>query len=102
MSDTYAFKHSMNVVFNGTLFELTLFGQLYHTGGSFMALPTRVVRGSDPFTSLHREFDNMLGQVFGGSEQTTGWANYAVDVREDGDHLYVDAELPGFKKEEVD
>ena len=29
-------------------------------------------------------------------------APYAVDVREDNDHIYVEAELPGFKKDEVD
>jgi len=29
-------------------------------------------------------------------------APYAVDVREDADHIYVEAELPGFKKNEVD
>lgn len=29
-------------------------------------------------------------------------APYAVDVREDPDHFYVEAELPGFKKENVD
>src|SRR5690606_11818256 len=27
---------------------------------------------------------------------------YAVDVREDADHIYVEAELPGFRKEDVD
>ena len=29
-------------------------------------------------------------------------APYAVDVREDADHFYVEAELPGFSKEDVD
>ena len=29
-------------------------------------------------------------------------APYAVDVREDADHIYVEAELPGFKKDEID
>lgn len=74
-----------------------------------MALPTRVARGmADPFDALHREFDGMLGRFLGG-EQTGGnggavtrWAPYAVDVREDADHIYVDAELPGFRKEEID
>ena len=72
-----------------------------------MALPTRVQRGqNDPLDSVQREFDTMLNRWFGGRE-TNGapggyLAPYAVDVREDGDHIYVEAELPGFKKEEVD
>ena len=76
-----------------------------------MALPTRVQRGGggqqqDPLDSVQREFDTMLNRWFGGRE-TNGNAGgylapYAVDVREDGDHIYVEAELPGFKKEEVD
>ena len=76
-----------------------------------MALPTRVQRGGggaayDPLETAQREFDTMLNRWFGGRE-TNGNAGgylapYAVDVREDGDHIYVEAELPGFKKEEVD
>ena len=73
-----------------------------------MALPTRVQRGQqyDPFEQAQREFDNLLGR-FIGERQTNGssggaLAPYAVDVREDGDHIYVEAELPGFKKNEVD
>src|SRR5688572_17799422 len=75
-----------------------------------MALPTRVHRGQtyDPIEGAQREFDTMLNRFFGGRD--IGAANgsggylapYAVDVREDGDHLYVEAELPGFKKEEID
>ena len=75
-----------------------------------MALPTRVQRGQqsgDPMELAQREFDSMLNRFFGGREAGgNGGANflapYAVDVREDGDHIYVEAELPGFKKEEVD
>src|SRR5213595_2137622 len=77
-----------------------------------MALPTRVQRGpqggqqGDPFELAQREFDSLLGRWLGGRE-TNGndgsyLAPYAVDVREDADHIYVEAELPGFKKEEVD
>ena len=73
-----------------------------------MALPTRVQRGQGHGDSLElaqREFDTMLNRFFGGRETNGGGgylAPYAVDVREDGDHIYVEAELPGFKKEEVD
>jgi HSP20 family protein len=72
-----------------------------------MALPTRVVRGmtaADPFEQIHREFDSVLNRVFGGGGGDGGshWAPYAVDVREDADHIYFDAEMPGFKKEEID
>lgn len=72
-----------------------------------MALPTRVARnqGMDPTEAVQREFDSMLNRWFGGREMTgsqQGFAPYAVDVREDADHIYVDAELPGFRKEDVD
>ena len=72
-----------------------------------MALPTRVQRGqTDPFESAQREFDTMLNRWFGGREGGGGdggyLAPYAVDVREDADHIYVEAELPGYKKDEVE
>lgn len=37
-------------------------------------------------------------EIFGGNVGTV----YGVDVREDADKLYVEAELPGFKKHEVE
>jgi HSP20 family protein len=75
-----------------------------------MALPTRVHRGQqyDPFEGAHREFDTMLSRFFGGRDMGDGGgsggylAPYAVDVREDADHIYVEAEMPGFKKDEID
>jgi HSP20 family protein len=77
-------------------------------GGFTMALPTRVQRGVavDPFEAAQREFDTALNRFFGGRELPAtnggGWAPYGVDVREDADHLYVEAEMPGFKKDEID
>ena len=70
-----------------------------------MALPTRVQRGqsNDPGDLALRDFDSVLNRFFGGRESGGDYlAPYAVDVREDADHIYVEAELPGFKKEEVD
>jgi HSP20 family protein len=59
---------------------------------------------------IGREFDNVLGRFFGtpvasndgGSGARQMMAPYGVDIREDADHLYVEADMPGFKKDEID
>lgn len=72
-----------------------------------MALPTRVNRGggvADPVELLSRDFEGMFNRWMGGREGNghQPLAPYGVDIREDSDHFYVEAELPGYKKEEVD
>jgi HSP20 family protein len=71
-----------------------------------MSLPTRVSghTGYDANDFGQRDFDNVLGRFFGGIRDYNGGtlSPFSVDVREDQDHLYVDAELPGFHKEDVD
>ena len=74
-----------------------------------MALPTRVNRNGggvavDPAELLQREFDGMFNRWMGTREGngSQALAPYGVDIREDNDHFYVEAELPGYKKEEVD
>ena len=72
-----------------------------------MALPTRVSRTTavDPFEYAQRDFDHLLGRLFNGSTTENGGARlapYGVDIREDQDHFYVEAELPGFKKDDID
>jgi len=72
-----------------------------------MALPAKVQRGFvDPLDMIGREFDTALNRFFQGGGGSDGgrqyMAPYGVDIREDADHLYVEADIPGFKKEEVD
>lgn len=55
---------------------------------------------SDPFEGV-RDFDVMVNRLFNGHPQGIA-APYAVDVREDADHIFVDADLPGFTKDEID
>jgi HSP20 family protein len=66
-----------------------------------MSCGIRVYRnGGNALGLLGREFDDSFDHLFGvGNAVVT--APYAVDVREDSDHVYVEADVPGFKKEEV-
>ena len=78
-----------------------------------MALPVRIARGHhsqvDPFDLARNDINGML-RLFGrglfgddldaGSLASIG--NYGVDIREDENHVYVIADLPGFRKEDVD
>ncbi|MGN6371176.1 MAG: Hsp20/alpha crystallin family protein [Phycisphaerae bacterium] len=58
---------------------------------------------SHPIEALDREFGRMLNRFMGGNaEVPSTLAPYAVDVHEDNDHFYVEAELPGFTKDDVD
>jgi HSP20 family protein len=57
---------------------------------------------AEPFNWMERAFDRMV-RPWLGEELSEGWtATYPVDIREEEGKVLVDAELPGFKPEEVD
>jgi HSP20 family protein len=57
----------------------------------------------DPLDVLPRELGTLMNRFLNDRESNgASLAPYGVDVREDQDHFYVEAELPGFKKDEVD
>jgi len=60
---------------------------------------------------VRHDFGNVLSRFFGGGllgedggtgDPLASLANYGVDIREDADHVYIEADLPGFRKEDVD
>ena len=65
-------------------------------------LPTRRTRNvwTDPFDLMHRDFDRMLNRYFT-DEANGATAAYPVDINEDENHLYVEAEMPGYKRNEI-
>lgn len=76
-----------------------------------MALPALIRRGrqADPGEFARDDFNMMLSQLFGGMLESregrgplASLQSYGVDIREDADHIYVEADLPGFRKEDVD
>ena len=65
-----------------------------------MTLATRMNRGwIDPFEGSTRDLDAFVQRVFG---RDAALSPFAVDIYEDADHLTLDAELPGFTKEQID
>ena len=57
-----------------------------------------------PFEELQREIDSAFDRTWGRVENGRGsgaLASYPVDIHEHDDHLIVEAELPGFKREEI-
>jgi len=65
-----------------------------------MRLATRTPNAL-PGTINPADFDAFVSRVFG-HDLGGAMTRYAVDVREDQDVLYIDAELPGFTKDQVD
>lgn len=64
-------------------------------------LPMIIRRGSSPLDALHDDLDRMLARWWGDSG-TEALGAYPVDITEDDDHVYVQAELPGFTKDQIE
>ena len=54
-----------------------------------------------PFVELQEEVSRFLGGAWGAAGRGVP-LGYRVDVSEDADHVYVEAELPGLTKEEIE
>lgn len=71
-----------------------------------MSLPMKIQQGqlAGPYDPVWRDFNTMLNRFFGEHpfEESGILAPYGVDIHEDADHIYVEAELPGFNKDDVD
>ena len=50
--------------------------------------------------SLSNFFDNFDRHFFGGMN-TPDFTSFRTDIREDGDHYVLDADLPGFDREDI-
>jgi HSP20 family protein len=64
-------------------------------------LPSAFNRLSNLREEMDRLFDASFGPFFGSSASFSGWAP-ALDVYEDKDQFTMVAELPGFKKDQVE
>ena len=54
----------------------------------------------DPFASVEERLNRFMGRFW--DDRGESLAAYPVDIHEDNYNIYVEAELPGFKKEEID
>jgi HSP20 family protein len=67
---------------------------------SALGWPSRLSMANDWFD---REFGLMVRNVFGGDGSSMmDTAVYPIDMWEDDDNVYVEAEVPGFTKDEID
>ena len=69
-------------------------------------LPTNIRRTArlafeHPLDTVQSEFNRAMSRWWGDGDQGSLTGVYPVDIREDNDHIYVEAELPGFKREDV-
>ena len=64
-------------------------------------LPTIRRTVDNPFQAL-RELDRAVGQMWGDMGDNATGGSFPVDIHEANDQLVVEADLPGFKKDQID
>lgn len=55
----------------------------------------------NPMQAL-RDFDRVVNRMWDTVEEGVGTTSFPVDIREENDQLIVEAELPGFGKDQID
>lgn len=60
-----------------------------------------VFGSSQALATLENEMDRLLGSAFGGLETSTRLNHAPLDLYEDKNNIYVRAELPGVRKEDI-
>lgn len=55
----------------------------------------------NPLQAL-RDFDRVVNRMWDTAEEGVGTTRFPVDIREENDQLVVEAELPGFAKNQID
>lgn len=56
----------------------------------------------DPFHNLENRMNQFFQSVFDGRGMESGVGNYPVDVDEDDEQITIEAEMPGFKRDEIE
>jgi len=64
-------------------------------------LPTTQRPFLAPFENLHREIDRAFGRAVDWTRENQGAGWYPVNIRETDDHLYIEAEMPGFTRDQI-
>ena len=64
-------------------------------------IPTIRKTFDNPFQAL-RDFDRVVNRMWDHVEDTVSTAGFPVDIREQDDQLVIEAELPGFRKDQIE